>query len=273
MCVRVVTVVQARTTSTRLPGKVLRPVLGRPVLLQQLDRIRAADLVGTVVVATTIDREDDAVVDVAERAGYPCVRGSRDDVLDRHLVAATAFDADAVVKIPSDCPLIDPAVIDLVIGAFLEAPDDWDFVSNLHPPSWPDGQDTEVMTMAALETAAAEAVSPMEREHTTPFLWEHPERFRVRNVAWDRGVDLSMSHRWTIDYPEDMAFVEAVYEEFGTTLGWGVDDVLDLLERRPDIAAHNARFAGVNWYRHHLDELTTVDASATRRLADEPEKP
>ncbi len=248
-------------------------MLGRPVLLQQLDRIRAADLVGTVVVATSTDPEDDAIVAVAESAGYAWVRGSRDDVLDRHLVAARAFDAEVVVKIPSDCPLIDPAVIDLVIGTFLDAPDRWDFVSNLHPPSWPDGLDTEVMSMAALVTAASEATAPMEREHTTPFLWERPDRFRIGNVTWDRGLDLSMSHRWTLDYAEDLAFVQAVYEAFGTGVGWGVDDVLDLLERRPDIAAINAGFAGVNWYRHHLDELTTVDASQTRRPAHDPENP
>lgn len=264
MCVRVVTVVQARATSTRLPGKVLAPVLGRPVLARQLERVLAADTVGTVVVATTHDPEDVAVADVAEAAGVPVVRGSRDDVLDRHRVAAEAHDADVVVKIPSDCPLIDPDVIDRVIGTFLADPERWDYLSNLHPPSWPDGQDTEVVARSALEAAAAEATRPFEREHTTPFIWERPDRFAIGNVRWDRDDDLSMSHRWTLDYPEDLAFVRAVYAELGPGPDWGVDDVLDLLARRPGIHEINAGHAGVNWYRHHLDELTTVDATATR---------
>ncbi|MEX1287027.1 MAG: glycosyltransferase family protein [Acidimicrobiia bacterium] len=269
MCVRVVTVVQARTTSTRLPGKVLRPVLGRPLLALQLERVLAADHVGTVVVATTTEPADDPICDVADEVGVPAVRGSRDDLLDRHLVAARAHDAEAVVKIPSDCPLIDPAVIDLVLGEFLAEPGRWDYVSNLHPATWPDGHDTEVMPMTVLEAAGREADRPFEREHTTPFIWERPERFRCHNVVMPDGRDLSMTHRWTIDYPEDLAFVTAVYEALGHDPAWGVPEVLGLLDDRPDIAALNAGLAGVNWYRHHLDELTTVDAGATRLHPDD----
>lgn len=264
---RVVTVVQARTTSTRLPGKALAPVLDRPVLALQLERVMAADLAGTVVVATTTEDADAPIVTVAEELGVPWVRGSRDDLLDRHLLAARQHDAEAVVKIPSDCPLIDPAVIDLVVGTFLEG--DWDYVSNLHPATWPDGHDTEVMTMAALEVAGAEAVRDFEREHTTPFIWERPDRFALHNVAWPGGRDFSMSHRWTLDYPEDLEFVRAVYTALGHDPAWGVDEVLTLLDDHPEIGAINAAYAGVNWYRHHLDELTTVDAAATRQPAED----
>jgi spore coat polysaccharide biosynthesis protein SpsF len=263
-----VTVVQARTTSTRLPGKALAPVLDRPVLALQLERVMAADLAGTVVVATTTEDADAPIVTVAEELGVPWVRGSRDDLLDRHLLAARQHEAEAVVKIPSDCPLIDPAVVDLVIETFLEG--DWDYVSNLHPATWPDGHDTEVMTMAALEVAGAEAVRDFEREHTTPFIWERPDRFALHNVAWPGGRDFSMSHRWTLDYPEDLEFVRAVYTALGHDPAWGVDEVLALLDDHPEIGAINAAYAGVNWYRHHLDELTTVDADATRQPAEDP---
>ena len=266
---RVVTVVQARTTSTRLPGKALLPLLGSPLLVRQLERVVAAERVGEVVVATTTDRSDDAIVGVAEAAGFPVVRGPVDDLLERHLVAARAFDAEAVVKIPSDCPLIDPKVIDLVLSTFLDGAERWDFVSNLHPPTWPDGQDTEVMTRDAIEEAGAEATRGFEREHTTPFIWERPERYNVHNVAWDRGVDYSMSHRWTIDYEDDYRFVSAVYEALGADPAWGVDEVLALLDDQPEIGAINAELAGVNWYRHHLDELSTVDASSTRTHPEE----
>ena len=268
---RVVTVVQARTTSTRLPGKVLRPILGVPVLLQQARRMERADLLGTLVVATSTDPSDDDLVALVEAAGIPVVRGSLDDLLDRHLVAGRMFDAEAVVKIPSDCPLIDPAIIDLVIGAFLES--GADFTSNLHPPSWPDGHDVEIMRMEVLEAAGREATRDFEREHTTPFIWERSERFEVENITWDRGEDFSMSHRWTIDYPEDFAFVTAVYEAFGSPEDpspvFGLDDVLDLLALRPEIAEINARYAGVNWYRHHLDDLATVHSDATRLAPEE----
>ncbi len=266
---RVVTVVQARTTSTRLPGKALLPLLGSPVLVRQLERVAAAERVGDVVVATTIDPADDRIVEVARDAGFPVVRGSVDDLLERHLVAADAFDADVVVKIPSDCPLIDPRVIDLVLASFLDEPGRWDFVSNLHPPTWPDGQDTEVMTRSALEEAGAEATRELEREHTTPFIWERPERYRVHNVSWDRGVDYSMSHRWTLDYEADYRFITTVYAELGADPSWGVDDVLALLDAKPEIGAINAELAGINWYRHHLDELTTVDAASTRNHPEE----
>jgi spore coat polysaccharide biosynthesis protein SpsF len=243
------------------------------VLLQQLDRVRAATQVGTVVVATSTDAPDDAIVDLCDTTGIPVVRGSRDDLLERHLVAARAFEAEAVVKIPSDCPLIDPAVIDEVLTTFLAEPGRYDYVSNLHPPSWPDGHDTEVMSMEALVTAGTEATKAFEREHTTPYLWERPDRFRLRNVTWASGRDLSMSHRWTLDYPEDLAFVEAVYDALGPGSDWGVDEVLGLLDAHPEIAAINAAHAGVNWYRHHLDELTTVDASDTRAHPDDLERP
>lgn len=238
------------------------------MLALQLERMAASRHVGTIVVATTTEPADDLIVEVADDLGLAHVRGSRDDLLSRHLLAAGAHDADVVVKVPSDCPLIDPRVVDLVISTFLDG--DWDFVSNLHPATWPDGQDTEVMTIDALEAAGAEATRDFEREHTTPFIWERPERFALHNVEWPSGKDLSMTHRWTLDYPEDLAFVRAVYGELGHDPEWGVDDVLALLDRRPDIMALNAEFAGVNWYRHHLAELTTVDATATRRHPTEP---
>jgi len=263
---RVVTVVQARCGSSRLPGKVLAPVLGRPLLWRQLERMQAARLVGEVVVATTTSPRDDRIAALCSQWGVACFRGDEHDLLDRHVQCARAFGADLVVKIPSDCPLIDPAVIDEVLGAALSDPGGADYVSNLHPATWPDGNDVEVMPLAALETAWREADREFEREHTTPFLWERPDRFRLRNVAWRDGRDLAMSHRFTIDYAEDLAFVRAVYSELWPQDPlFGVDAILELLVRVPEIAALNARYAGVNWYRHHLDELTTVGAGQTRQ--------
>lgn len=265
--IHIVTVIQARTGSSRLPNKVMRPLLGRPLLARMVERVQAVKVAGTVVVATTLKAEDDPIEALCRKQGFRYFRGHPTDLLDRHYRAGQQFHADAVVKIPSDCPLIDPRVINRVLEAYLERPRAYDYMSNLHPPSYPDGNDVEVIAMPALQIAWLEATRELEREHTTPFLWENPDRFRLHNVTWERGLDYSMSHRWTIDYPEDYDFIRAVYEElYPYNPLFGLDDVLELLERRPDIAALNAKYAGINWYRHHLGELRTIQAGRTRTV-------
>lgn len=258
---RVVVVVQARTGSSRLPGKVLKPACGAPLLVRQVERIAAASMPSEIIVATTVDAADEPIVQICDAAGFQVVRGHPTDCLDRHVVAARAAKADAVVKIPSDCPLIDPAAIDRVIGEYLAAPDRWDFVSNLHPPTWPDGNDVEIMPMAVLETAWREVQRPLEREHTTPFIWDQPERFRVCNVRWETGLDYSESHRFTLDYEEDYQMIRAVYDALWepTHPIFPIADILALLEARPEIRNLNARHLGVTWYRNHPGELKTVE--------------
>ena len=270
----ILTVVQARMGSSRLPGKVLLPLAGQPLLVRMVERVQRSRLAGTVVVATTTEAADDAVAACCTTHGLACFRGDALDLLDRHYQAARQYRADVVLKIPSDCPLIDPAVIDQVLGVYLENPDQYDFVSNLHPATFPDGNDVEIMRFEALKTAWHEARRPLEREHTTPYFWENPDRFRLANVGWATGQDFSMSHRWTIDYPEDYEFIKAVYEALHPSKpAFGLDDILRLLENRPDIAQLNAHFAGVNWYRNHLDELKTVDSSQTKQLSSSPTSP
>jgi spore coat polysaccharide biosynthesis protein SpsF len=239
--------------------------VGKPLLLRMVERVKGAELAGTVVVATTTEAEDNAIEAFCRAVGIQCFRGHPTDLLDRHYVAGLRYRADAVVKIPSDVPLIDPVIIDRVIGAFLEAPEAFDYASNLHPPSYPDGNDVEVISMAALERAWNEAMRDFEREHTTPYLWENPGLFRCLNVSWESGLDYYMTHRWTIDYEEDYQFIRAVYDEiYPENPQFGLEDILALLEKRPDIAGLNAKYVGVNWYRHHIDELRTIDAAQTR---------
>jgi spore coat polysaccharide biosynthesis protein SpsF len=248
---RIVVVVQARTASTRLPGKVLLPLANRPLLHRMLERVLAANIPSAVVVATTRDQTDDVIETVAAGAAVPCFRGHPTDLLDRHFRAALAFQADVVVKIPSDCPLVDPAVIDRVIGHYAAHADEADFVSNLHPGTYPDGNDVEVIPFGVLETAWREATEAHEREHTTPFIWARRNRFRIHHLAWESGLDYSSSHRWTIDYFEDYRFLAAVYDELwaGTRPIFSLADVLSLVEARPDVAALNACHLGKAWYR------------------------
>src|SRR5690606_10660564 len=122
------------------------------------------------------------------------------DLLERHYKAGLKFNADAIVKIPSDCPLIDPLVITKVINYYKNNTNKFDYVSNLHPPSYPDGNDVEVISMNALKEAYNNAKKIFEREHTTPYIWENPDLFRIGNIKWETGFDFSMTHRWTIDY-------------------------------------------------------------------------
>jgi spore coat polysaccharide biosynthesis protein SpsF len=263
----VLSVIQARTGSTRLPGKVLLPLGRRPVLARMVERVRLAALSGTVVVATTTHPADDAIEALCAEEGVACFRGDALDLLDRHVQAARRFDAVHVVKIPSDCPLIDPEVIDRVIGTYLSRPGAWDYVSNLHPATWPDGNDVEVMPRSALETAWAEATRPYEREHTTPFLWDQPDRFRIGNVVWEEGPDLSMLVRLTLDWPEDYEVIRTLFEAaYPDNPRFGLREILQLLQVWPDLGRMNAHLRGVNWYRHHLDDLRTVEAAETRPM-------
>jgi spore coat polysaccharide biosynthesis protein SpsF len=241
------------------------PLLGKPLFVRQAERVKAAGLCGRVVIATTTLPEDDVIAGICDEECLDCYRGNPQDLLDRHYQAALYYGADVAVKIPSDCPLIDPAVIDEVIGYWMGHAGEFDFVSNLHPATWPDGNDVEVMSLAVLEQAWREACRPIEREHTTPFLWERPERFRIGNVLMKGGADFSMTHRFTIDYDADYRFIRAVFEAlYPEDPLFGAGAILSLMERRPDIYAINAELAGVNWYRNHLDELKTVCAAQTR---------
>jgi spore coat polysaccharide biosynthesis protein SpsF len=260
---KVTVVIQARTGSSRLPGKVLLPAAGAPLLARMVERVCAARTPTEVVIATTELSADDAICAVARQAGIRCVRGHATDCLDRHVAAARATAAEAVVKIPSDCPLIDPPTIDRVIGAFLAEPD-VDYASNLHPPTWPDGFDVEIMTRGALETAWREATRPLDREHTTPFLWDNPERFVTHNVAWQTGLDHSQSHRLTLDYPEDYAVIRAIFDELWSPRHvFSLAEILALLDARPALAARNAMHRGVSWYRNHPGELRTLAPGGT----------
>lgn len=256
---KILTVIQARLGSSRLPGKVLRPLGRGSVLSEMVRRVRASRHAGQVVVATTTDPQDDALVAHCEAHNLSVFRGHPTDLLDRHYQAMKAFRAEAVVKIPSDCPLIDPKAIDRVLGYFEINAAALDYVSNLHPQSYPDGNDVEVMTAAALERAWREATKPYEREHTTPYLWDNPERFRLGNVLWEKGIDLSRTHRWTLDYPEDYELIRAVYDALAPRdPSFDVDAIVRLVDSRPELKRLNAAHLGYAWYNGHAKELKTL---------------
>jgi len=205
---RTVIIAQARMSSTRLPGKTLMDLGGRPVIDHVIERARASRLADDVWVATTVDAADDVLVAHLAELEVPHVRDSLNDVLARYVEAAEQSRADTVVRITCDCPLIDPEVIDEVIAAYRKQPP-VGYCSNTLHRSYPIGMDTEVFSRHALERAHVEATQPLEREHVTPYLYQHPELFRLRNVEapdWARRPDL----RLTVDEMADLEMLRTL---------------------------------------------------------------
>lgn len=217
--------------STRLAGKVLKPIDGRPMLSYQLERLRRARLAERIVIATSTSPADDAIARFCEEEEIECFRGSETDVLSRFHGAALQSGADVVVRVTADCPLIDPALIDSAIGIF-EGAASYDYLSNMLDPTWPYGMAVEVFSFVALEAAHREARDSAEREHVTPFLYWRPERFRLHSLT--TTPDLS-HHRWTVDTPEDFELVSRILANaYRRNPQFTMPDVLALLEEHPD---------------------------------------
>jgi spore coat polysaccharide biosynthesis protein SpsF len=252
---RVVAIVQARMSSTRLPGKVLLDIGGETMLARVVRRVQRAISVQQTIVAATQGVADEPIVQECERLGVEMYRGAEEDVLDRFYQAACAYEASTVLRITSDCPLIDPGVIDQVVRAFEEAAPD--YASNVIRRTFPRGLDTEVLAFQALERAWREATKPYERFHVTPYLYQHPEQFRLLSVTWwgleavpPSGAPQSAAHngqlagdasqyRWTVDTAEDLSFVREVYRRLGNDDSFRWTEVLDLLEQDPDLSELN----------------------------------
>jgi len=203
-----VAVLQARMSSTRLPGKVMKPLAGRPMIERQIERLRRCRRLGRIIVATSTDPSDDPLAAHLDGLGVDLFRGPLGDVLERYLGAARAFGLSGImVRLTADCPLADPEVIDA--GVELQARLGADYVSNGRRRTYPRGLDVEVFRLSALEAAGREAADPYDHEHVTPFLYHHPERFTQGELVQDRDES---ALRWTVDTPEDYAFVARVYD-------------------------------------------------------------
>ena len=216
--------------STRLPGKVLKDIAGRPMLFYQMERLRRVKRAERIVVATTDQPADDAVERFCQKEKIACVRGSEHDVLARYHLAIERFPADVVVRITADCPLIDPAIVDEAIAAY-----EPDYVSNMLETTYPYGMAVEVFSAQALREAHREAKDPAEREHVTPFIYRHPERYRLRSLTMAPNLS---HHRWTVDTPEDFELVSRLLKTLKPH--FTLQDVLAVLDEHPDWCAINA---------------------------------
>lgn len=231
----IVGVLQARMSSSRLPGKVLKPILGRPMLQRQVERLRRCRLIDRLVLATSDRLDDDPVAMLGERLGLTIYRGSLNDVLDRFHGAAIASASDHIVRLTADCPLTDPCLIDALVAAYLD--ERWDYASNCVPPTLPDGLDAEVFSRDVLETMWRCATRPEEREHVTMYVHNHPERFKIGK--WTHKTDLS-GLRWTVDTQADLSFVREVYTRlYPNRPAFDMYDVLSLIQSVPALSRIN----------------------------------
>ena len=230
---KVVAIVQARMGSTRLPNKVMKPVGGVPMIELLLARLAKSKEIDQIVLATSTDERNTPLVAHVQSLGYTCIRGSEADVLDRYLLAARQVKADVVVRITGDCPLIDAELVDQTIQRFKSS--DVDYLSNTSPATYPDGLDTEVFRLQALEQAGRESQDAFDHEHVTPYL-RRPCLFKTAALTHDQ--DLS-SLRWTVDEPADFEVVSKVFAHFAPNIHFSWTDVLDLQRQNPDIFAAN----------------------------------
>ena len=232
-------IIQARMGSSRLPGKVLADVHGRPMLQWLLDRLCAVKLIDEIVVATTLSPEDNVLVDWLSKKNVAYFRGSEDDVLERFYECAKIHQAELVIRITADDPLKDPGIITQAIRMVADNPG-LDYCSNSINPSYPEGLDIEVFRFSALEKSFQEARLSSEREHVTPYIWKNPDLFNVASLEFDRDL----SHwRWTVDKPNDLQFIRAVYYEFINQPLAPFSEIISFLERNPKIVAINIESA------------------------------
>ena len=236
---KVIAIVQARMGSSRLPGKVMKEICGKPMLEWVIQRAQGAACINQLAVAMTTDPADDILENYCREHGIEYYRGSPADVLDRFVQAGRKFHADVIARLTADCPFIDPDLIDQTFGAFTESR--VDFAANRLPPphkrTFPIGLDVEIVAMPALEKAWREAIELYQREHVMPYIYQHPELYKMCII--DHPLDFG-SYRWTVDTPEDLLFIQAVAEKQSCRMDFGWLEVIDLLKQHPELMKINA---------------------------------
>jgi spore coat polysaccharide biosynthesis protein SpsF len=229
---KVVIINQARMTSTRLPAKVLKQVLSKPLLEYQIERLRRVKLADQIVIATTTNDTDQPIIDLGDRLSISCFRGSEEDVLARYYGAAIAHQADVVVRVTSDCPVIDPQVIDQVIQFYIDAYPKYDYVSNCLGKTYPRGMDTEVFAFSALDEAFHQATVQPDREHVTPFMYRQSDRCKLGQINY---FENHSNHRWTVDTPEDFELIRRIIETlYPLKPDFSLEDCLHLLSKNSE---------------------------------------
>ena len=229
----VLAIMQARTSSSRFPRKVLKPILGKPMIVHEWERLKRSACIQAIVLATSKDASDDDLAGICQSYGVKVFRGCLDDVLTRYYQCALMESPDHVVRITGDCPVLDHDVVDKVIRQHMDEGNDYTVTTN----NFPDGLDTEVLKFTALKKAAEEAMLPSEREHVTPYIRNHPDIFQIGYTEADGNWS---TERWTVDEPRDFSFIEKIYESlYSAKADFNMYDVLELLRKRPELREIN----------------------------------
>ncbi|MEW6195424.1 MAG: glycosyltransferase family protein [Bacteroidota bacterium] len=232
-------IVQARFGSTRLPGKIFKDLSGKPVLWHVVNRLSYSKLCNKIIVATTTEPEDDQTENFCVANNIPYYRGSSDNVLSRYYETAKVFGAEIVIRITSDCPLIDPVILDKMIDDFLASnrTEKLDYLSNSIVRTFPRGLDVEIFSFETLNKTYMQAVLPYELEHVTPYIYQHPELFKLKNFAHDKELS---AHRWTVDTPEDYELIKNIYDKlYVPGKIFLLDDILKLFDKNPGLIKIN----------------------------------
>ena len=234
---KIVATIEARFASTRLPGKTLLEICGKSTLELMIERVKSSKLIDQVVIATTVNPDCDAIEELAKRLDVGCFRGSEEDVLDRVLCAARAYNADIIVELTGDETIIDPDIIDETINFYLK--NKYDYVSNILDRHYPRGLDTQVFATSVLDEVAGLTKDPADRENVSLYIYEHPEKYSLGSVKAPDEMD-HPDWRWTLDTKEDFKFIQALYEEFYPKnkkfTAW---DILQYLNDNPEVLAIN----------------------------------
>lgn len=226
--------IQTRTGSSRLPNKVLKTIEGKPAIWHVINRVKQIESVEQIALITTKKPEDKILLKIAEENGIIGFAGNELDVLDRHFQCAEEIKSDPIIRITSDCPLIDPFLSEKILQYYLS--NDFDYVSNTITPTFPDGLDTEIFSYEALEKASYEAKLPSEREHVTPYFIKHPEKFKISNYVND--YDLS-NLRWTLDQGQDLTFIQEIYSRMKPKTIFSMNEILNILSSNPELLEIN----------------------------------
>jgi len=257
MKIKVVAIIQARTGSTRLQNKVLLNLEGKTVLDQVINRVKASKLVDCVVVATTINKKDLDIANACSKTKTSVYCGSENDVLDRYYQAAKLFQADHIVRITADCPLIDPKIIDQIIKLHLQKKGD--YTSNCTEVTYPDGEDVEVFTINTLFKIWKKAQLNSEREHVTKYIANHPKEFKIINYRNSKNLS---DKRWTLDEPADYEFIKIIYKNlYPVNKLFGMRDILIFLKKNPKLEMINNKIIRNEGYIKSLKHDKVVKIS------------
>jgi spore coat polysaccharide biosynthesis protein SpsF len=225
-------VTQARMTSTRLPGKVLKPVLDKPLLQYHLEQLQRVQLADRIIVATTINATDNPIIEWCDRLAIAYYRGSENDVLSRYYHAAKTYQIDPIIRVTSDCPLIDPEIVDCLIQNYLDRQPPVDYLSNCLERTYPRGMDAEIFSFKSLKEAFQEATAQPDREHVTPFIYRQPQRYRIAHL---KDKEDNSHHRWTVDTPEDFQLIKKIIISLSLeTQDFSLKNYLNSIEKHPE---------------------------------------